>query len=174
MGSKATHQMPTLSTLRPGDLFYVVREESAGVFKDYCAPRSLLPEAVLMETVMLTSAQILDLHTTPVELIPEQGAGSIIVVKLMTMQAVNGTTAYVGGWQVGGVTINAANCLMTGAFPDLDTPIPYYVIYPSNAGSNVNQSVAPGTSVRIGGDTSDPTTGDGDVLVKIYYSVINA
>ena len=174
MGSKSTHQFPTLSSLEPTDLFYVVREESPGVFKDYSAPRSLLPDSTDVAIVLLTSAQILAIHDTPIELVPDPGSSSIIIVQLVTMSAIGGTTAYDLGFLIGGATVNAANNLLSGIFPDNDTPIPYRIFYPANAGSSVNQGIAPGQSIRISSDAVNPEDGDGDVLVKVYYSTIPA
>lgn len=173
MGSKSTHQFPTLATLEPDDLFYVVREESPGVYKDYSAPRSLLPESVQVATVLLTSAEILDIFDTPVELVASQGSGSLIVLKMVTMNAVDGTTAYVGDFLIGGSTINSTNYIIQCPIPEQETPIPFNVIYPNNAGTSINQGVAPGSPLNISALTTNPTTGDGDVLVKVYYTVIN-
>ncbi len=171
MGSKSTHQFPTLATLEPTDLFYVVREQSPGVFKDYCAPRSLMPEALLSATVLLTSAQILDIYDTNVELIPPPASDQMIVVRLVTTKAVGGTTAYTGILLIGPTVADDQYIIRTG-IPDNDAPKPYYVCYPVSAGSGVYQGTAPGFGLSIGAETTNPIDGDGDVLVKVYYSLI--
>lgn len=174
MGSKSTHQFATLSSLEPTDLFYVVREESPGVYKDYCAPRSLMPEAVLFAQVLLTSEEILAIYDTPKQLVPAPAGTSIIVVKMVTLRAIDGSTAYTGDIAIGGSTIDTSNYLITTSLPDNDTPDPYRVCYPANAGSGVNQGLLPGQALMVGAQSGNPTTGDGDVLVKVYYSLIIA
>lgn len=174
MSSKSTHQFPTLSELDPTDLFYVVREESPGVFRDYCAPRSLLPESTLSASVLLTSAQILAIYDTPVEIVQAPSSTSIIVVKLVTMKAVGGTTAYTGDIVVGGSVIDTNNYLIALSLPENDSPDPYRVCYPANAGSAVSQGLRPGEALVVGAQSGNPTTGDGDVLVRVFYQLITA
>jgi hypothetical protein len=172
MGSKATHQFPVLNDPQPTDLVYVAVEVSPGVFVDRSAPLSIFPAMQRHADRLLTSAEILDLFDTPIELVSAPSDSQMIKVDLITMRAIGGTTPYTGSVWFGGSTINVGNFIVQDALPD-DTA-PYRVVYPTNAGgAGVDQGMAPEEALRVMGAGSDPTGGNCDVFVRVHYTLIN-
>lgn len=124
-------------------------------------------------TVTLSSAQVLQLHTTPIQLIAAQGAGTVIVPIEISVWIDYNTTAYATDvalrlyfnnnavtWQNLGATLDKTadfyrqlsiqgNASITGA----------------NTLENVNFAVSTGIS--------NPTAGDSPVKITVIYTVIN-
>lgn len=114
--------------------------------------------------VTITSAQILDIFDTPVELIPAPGAGKVIKVNSIVAVMANNTIAYIGNGlyiKVGSSVVSSDATilgLLTQVPRDMLSVLP--VSLPTN-------SALTATSV-----VSDPTTGDGDLKLSITYQII--
>lgn len=115
--------------------------------------------------VTLTSAQILDIFDTPVELIAAPGSGKVIKVNSIVAVMNANTIAYVSNglyFKVGSSVVSSDATilgLLTQIPRDLLSVLP--VSLPAN-------SALTATSV-----VSDPTTGDGDLRLRITYQVIS-
>lgn len=115
--------------------------------------------------VTITSAQILDIFDTPVELIPAPGAGKVIKINSIVAVMENNTIAYIGNGlyiKVGSSVVSSDATilgLLTQVPRDMLSVLP--VSLPTN-------SALTATSV-----VSDPTTGDGDLQLRITYQIIN-
>jgi hypothetical protein len=172
MGSKATHQFPVLSELQDTDLFYVVREVAPNVFRDYSAPRSLFPPTIKVATRLITNAEALLLMDNPITLIQPPAADKIIVPLQATLSAIGGTTPYTNNavFFVGS-TANSGTFIMSAFLPDQTYP---GVVMPIYTGAGVNQGMIPGDPLRILALGNNPDDGDFDVLVKVYYKLLDA
>lgn len=122
----------------------------------------------------ISSAQILDLHNTPVELIPAQGASTVILVGTMVAKYTFGTTAYSQSgnnnistfvrYPVGGGTTAAQG------FFNLDTTQDRYQISPADLRIDTTEAIA---NNEVNLTVSSPITGgDGTIKIRTYYSVL--
>lgn len=125
---------------------------------------NLIPPAnaqIKFKKVSLSSAQILSLNSTPVELLPAPGAGKVISVAKVVAVFTYGTATYVSAGnlnvvqgannivQFGGLITNTADVIKDSA--------------PSSA--TVLENTALDVTVTVG----DPTTGDGTLDFEIFY-----
>jgi hypothetical protein len=122
----------------------------------------------------ISSAQLLDLHNTPVELIPAQGASTVILVGTMVAKYTFGTTAYSQSgnnnistfvrYPVGGGTSAAQG------FFNLDTTQDRYQISPADLRIDTTEAIA---NNEVNLTVSSPITGgDGTIKIRTYYSVL--
>lgn len=132
---------------------------------------------VMTSRVTLTSAQILALHTTPVQLIPQPGNRSVIIVNSVTARLVYGTTTYVGANDVeiratdgSGVQVAEAlpatflNSVSSGYFTGVGFPSVIYTPVPGGSGINGRIVAAVGTA--------NPTLGNGTLTIVLNYLVV--
>lgn len=119
-------------------------------------------------TVPLTSADILDLHNTPVELVAAPGAGRFFVPHLIVARTSGGTTPYTVpdavSIQVGDaswVEVSSLFSVVTGE--QVATFIPASVNYATTDVENGAMSIV--------ATDANPTDGDGDVTFTIWYSI---
>lgn len=128
--------------------------------------------AVQSVTRTLTSAEILAIHTTPIVIIPAQGAGTTIVFIQGTYSMSYNTTPYATD-----ITLRIFNGVNVagqdgGALAATDD-------YLSVRGMMQNFSTTGGVSlyenvdITVSTPTSNPTAGDSDVTITLFYSVVN-
>lgn len=117
-------------------------------------------------TVVLSSAEILNLFTTPVELIPAQGAGTIIEVVGGFVALDYGTAAYVSG---GAVSIRDAGT--TQSFMDINASVVQDTADVIQTLASFAPKVTENTAVEVTNDTGAFTTGDGELKIKLIYRV---
>lgn len=124
-------------------------------------------------TVPLTSANILAMYATPVNLIPAGATGTNIVVHKVMFTMIPSGTAYTGGTSVEfqlGTTAHGAGTLTTGALAATvvdasGTTTTYNTLIPvAYAGT-----AATGLYISVTGSTF--ATGTGTALVDIWYSI---
>jgi hypothetical protein len=124
-------------------------------------------------TVTITSAELLNIHTTPIELVAAQGAGTVIVPIQITLWIDYNTTAYATD-----VALrlyfddNVTSWLNLGAV--LDKTADYFLmrsiqVTAAATGANFFDN----TNLAISTALSNPTAGDSDVKITVLYSVIN-
>lgn len=138
------------------------------------AASALFPQVA---AVTLTSAQILQLFTTPITIVAAPGAGKMIQVLSINYSLTFVTTAYT----VGGATAGLWYGTPAGTAVDTNAK----TILNAAAASHVGQ-FAPGTytgtgqtpsnlanlAVIFGTVTSNPTTGDGTFRVTVTYITV--
>lgn len=118
-------------------------------------------------TLTLSSAQLLNINTTPIEIIPAQGVGKVISITNMVAFYDFGGTAYSGTSALNAVDsetglINAATVSLLNATAD-------------------KYSIGKGTAAQEGADNSsiditaaaNPTLGNGTVKISITYEVVD-
>ena len=128
----------------------------------------LLGSALSEITITLTSAQILALNTTPIELIGAPGAGKYIVVEQASASIDFNTTAYVA----------AGNMVLsyTDASGTATAVIPEALVEATadRADFNLQQASVQATfnaALVAASLTSDPTAGDSEITVNISYRI---
>ena len=121
----------------------------------------------------LTSAQILNLHITPVTTLPEAGNGDLYIVDKVFLKYSFGTTAYS---QSAGNSIFLTQSYYNNGVRGVDAsnPLGFTTISDTTyvaIGRYSNSPPIGGDDIKIA--TNNPITlGDGTVKVRIYYKVI--
>lgn len=128
--------------------------------------------AILTATRTLTSAEILSLHTTPIEIIPAQGAGTFISVLYVLYSMTYNTTPYATDTTLRIVyndnpiyTTIASNGILAYSQNQLTR------LYAGNINTGGAISII-NSAVMAYAPISNPTAGDSDVTVNVFYSVI--
>jgi hypothetical protein len=119
--------------------------------------------------ISLSSAQILALNTTPIEIIPAQGVGTIIKVIDVTVKYTHVTTSY-----------STADDLRIKYSGGDATNVMYSMLTLWNVGANQLRGGSPIPDVKILENTGivattnllDPTLGDGIAVVYVTYTVL--
>lgn len=133
-----------------------------------------------VRTVQITSAQVLALNATPVEIIPAPGANKAIIFEGAVVHKPAGT-AYAGiaaGEDLAfkytnGSGLDVGECEMTG-FADQTTAQVRYV-RPVVQGTAPVSSLTPVANAALVAHllTGEITTGDSPINVRVYYRVVD-
>lgn len=128
---------------------------------------------VRTSVVTLTNAQILALFTTPIAVVPAQGAGTLINVIDAVFENANTGVAYAAGGALqlsygAGVT-NPATATVAATF--LTSPTVKQVIKTVGALASTAASAVVNTAVNVTNATANFTTGTGTVRVIVHYTV---
>ena len=128
----------------------------------------LSADGIQVASVTLTSAQILALHTTPIQIIPAPGAGKLIVVSSVTYK---GTGAYTNAGGSGLVYHGTA----IGADESFTAPANPWINGTTLSGriqTNVDVTTVIGLAVDVSGVAADPTVGTTPATVTVIYRVM--
>lgn len=126
---------------------------------------------ILSSTVTLTSAQILQLHTTPITLVAGQGAGTVILPIAAMISMTYNSAAYatdtsllytLGG---GSYTTQSGVLALTSDFASIRTFLQNATISGSIYWDN--------GALEVTTPSSNPTLGDSDLKITVLYSVIS-
>lgn len=125
----------------------------------------------LVVKVDLSSADILDLMTTPIQVASAPPAGYALIPQDMVYRFTFGSVQYAGTFSVR--LYSASN---TSPFYDLDSSV---IKANSNRSgkatiqtSSSYNAIAEATALNIAAITNNPTTGDGTLTVWVTYSII--
>ena len=132
-----------------------------------------LPSGETYIDTEISSAQILDLHNTPVELVPAQGTNTVIIIGQMLVKYTFVTTAYSQGGSSNVSALVRYNGLSFAGsgITTLDTTQNFYTLCPANFTVNTTPSLAENLAVDLDTTTAF-TLGDGTIKIRTYYSVI--
>jgi hypothetical protein len=129
-------------------------------------------------TVKIPTASVLTLNTVPIQIVPAAGTGTVIIPTMMIASLVYGTATY---------ACNAAGASLKYGVSGAGTSTGFTLsqaFIQSASGTNVqvvNQSSAatylPATTdanvpLTLIASTSDPTTGDSDLYVRVYFRIV--
>ena len=118
----------------------------------------------------ISSAQLLDLHNTPVELIPEPIDGSFSYPSKVYIKYIFNTTPYT---QAGGVSINVRGAVYTGGV--LGETFNSYNFNSATDYQKMTSIIQIGELDAFSTELYTPVAligGDGTIKVRVYYSVI--
>lgn len=121
--------------------------------------------------VTLSSAQILALNTTPIQLVAAPGAGKAINVISVSVRNNFGTTAYssIGGLEVISASGSQEQAQVISAFLNSASS----TFSRMQLFSHQNVQIVENDALNITVGVSDPTLGDGTVDVYVTYEIIN-
>lgn len=172
MGSRATHQLPLKTDFDPEDVFYIVRETSPGVWEDFQIARSSLGLELKQASYTITSASILTLNSTPVEIVQPSDSTKSIVPKFIIFDLENSTTPYATNTQlvIGDSNVGSSN--YWGIMSLTMAVNGRGVIYSVGYVTPLLMGVGIGDPLTVTVLTGDPTDGDGDLTFTVYYNEI--
>ena len=171
MANKRITELVAASSLNDADLIEIV--QSGANLK---ATIELLKNniGILKKKVTVTSAQLLTLGTVPVTIIAAPGANKYLNIQSVCVSYNYGSVAY-------DFSINESPYLFIGSGNWTGYQIPYTTmnggadfirkLYNHNALS-AELTVSANTALTLGtGISTDPTQGDGDLDLVVYYSI---
>lgn len=137
---------------------------------------TFIPQGVLNAQVRLTSAQILGMYATPVQIIPAPGANKFVVLGRSVFSYIFGTTQYAAGGAIGlefgnvahGAGQAASNTLAAATFNGYAASNTFELT-PVNA--NVTANVV-NLGIYLSNATGAFTTGDGSLVVSVDYRIM--
>lgn len=124
-------------------------------------------------SLSLTSAQILDLFTTPIQIVPAPGAGKYIEFISSTASYTFVTAAYATNTQIQlkftGANNHVANnsSILTGT-----VDLSYSFVRPSFGSQTTATQVLKNTALNVTVATGNPTGGSGTIIVKMLYRIV--
>jgi hypothetical protein len=116
--------------------------------------------------VTVSSAEILTLSSLPIELLPAPGVGYYYDIKLILEYTFNTTPYTVAS---GDVIIDDGTNVMYDIFSLQG--IGADVVFMTQSMVGPNTIVFPNSSIYLSQQIVDPTLGDGEMLLKIWYSI---
>jgi len=128
----------------------------------------------LSASVSIPTADVLTLFATPVEIVANPGVNFAIVLSRWTAKMIFATTAYatnttlrVGNFGAG--SVQGSNATFLAAAPPAGTDIHHLCDLVTNAtGTQIVQNQPLNVSVATG----DPTAGDSDITITVWYRII--
>ena len=161
-GSVATD--PT--TLANGDIWYnstsnALRGRINGVSTDLTIPN------LFSTTVTISSAQLLSSFTTPIQLVPAQGAGNVIIPVQIVISLTYGGTAYTGNTTTQ-IQLNGTNVASVSGFIGnssntfINMDLPQVALGSASGNVPLNFTTA----------TGNPSAGNGTLKVFVLYRLI--
>lgn len=127
-------------------------------------------------SVTITAAELLAANTTPVTLIPAQGAGLAIVVNEISLSMVYGTATYATNGVVNIITDTAGIAQATATANGFlfGTVSRTVKATPVNPTTTTQTQLIANKNVVLTVATGNPTAGDSVITVQGTYSVISA
>ncbi len=161
MANRSIFQQPFASNRVAGDVFMIDR--STYTLK---LDESTLPPTLLTAQVVIASADVLTMFTTPVQVIPAADAGTAYLIRAAIMEFDNGSVNYATNTSVALYSTTQAST------PSYVASIADRTVVPLFTPSTVGGANVEGDSVSIAVQTGNTTTGDSDITVTVYYYVI--
>jgi len=122
--------------------------------------------------ISLTSAQLLSLNTTPVQLVAAPGAGKIIVPVQVVFDYTYGTATYVAGtFQIYEDVSSPIYATIGNVLNATSSAIFYRNPSATNTGGGTGKCVD-NAPLMAWTTSSDPTTGDGTLKINVYYKIM--
>jgi hypothetical protein len=161
MPNRAINQFPNAASLQDGDLLYAVRGTT-----DYKIDAATFAGRIQAFQTVIASADVLTIGTTPVIVVPAPSASQVLIPVMVFFQYSNGTTDYTGPDLA---LVDAAQNEIYGTAQTMGF-----------SGDGNVMGITSGAMIAGDGlylstfDQTDPTTGDYDMKVIVYYTVHNA
>lgn len=137
---------------------------------------NLALEVAALQSIALTSSQVMSLYATPFQILPDPAAGQLIIVDKVLYDIEYGTTQYTGG---GNIFVEYGNVVHGGGFA-ASTSISAATFngvalssFLTAGGSPLNypRSNSLGRGIYLSNDTAAFATGDSTMNVYVFYKV---
>jgi hypothetical protein len=160
MPNKATHQL-TFTDQRDdlNDRFYIVRSST-----DYQLPGYLLPPRIEIASRLIITSEVLALFTTPLQIVPAAPVGWVHIPLRGLVEFTGGTADYATNTQLYIGSTSAMAELVVGSIADRTDP---NALTTANGAGGVPSVAGDSLSVSVG--TGNPTAGDSDIRVTVWY-----
>lgn len=129
-------------------------------------------------TVKIPTAQMLALNTTPVQIVPAPGSGLLIVPSLMVATLVFNSAAYSTNSSGASLKYGTAGAgtsvgmTLTQGFLQSSSGTNIQVVQASTTAYSPSNSSDVNAPLTLIAATSDPTTGDSDLYVRVYFQIV--
>ena len=163
MPNKAIHQLPfTADRDDLTDRFYIVRSNA-----DRQLPGYALPPKLNVASRLITSSQVLDLFDTPLEIVPAAPVGFVHVPVRGLVEFQGGSVDYATNTALSVGSTSALGQFLAGDISDRTYPNALTIVsgaagFPSIAGDSLSVYVYQG----------NPTAGDSDIRVTVWYNTL--
>jgi hypothetical protein len=122
-------------------------------------------------TLDVSSAEILALNTTPIELVAAPGSGKVVKIQSIVANLTFGTAAFATNTNLQIITSGAS--VAQYELDMLGATVSTIRQMKDNTTSNVaHTQLLDNTAVNVMAETGDPTTGDGTVTIYATYDII--
>lgn len=129
-------------------------------------------------TVKIATASMLTLNGTPIQVVPAPGAGKLLVPTMMIATMVYGTATY--ACNASGVSLRygtagagtSTGFTLSQAFIQAASGSNTQIVNQSSAATYLPASTDWNSELTLIAATSDPTTGDSDLYVRVYFRVV--
>lgn len=160
MPNKAIHQLPfTADRDDIEDRFYVVR---SGV--DHSLPGYAMPPKINIASRSITSVQVLDLNSTPLEIVSNAPTGWVHIPIRGLVEFDGGSADYATNTFIAIGSTTALATMLVGSIADRTDPNALTV-----AAGNAGVPSVSGDSLSVYVDVGNPTAGDSDIRVTVWY-----
>lgn len=173
MPNKSISQLPIATTRLPGDKLIISRERALepGVFDDFQVDESLYPAIEpFSETITIPSAQILTLFTDKVLLVQTPGDGSVILPISADVSLTGVVTPYATNVVVTILGDTASPASQYWSSFQIDSATDFDIALKGSSTSNTR--LYADQSLYVQAQTGDPTDGDGDLIITIWYQLL--
>lgn len=163
MPNKSTSQMTATALRTDDDRHYVVR---SGV--DYQITGANMPPAVYAQVTLIPAASVLTLNATPVLVVDPAPVGTVIIPLRAAIQFDNGTADYAANTTLAiGSTSVISDTVKSVTGSIADRLVPNECFAPSGIGALSPSIAEDSLSARV--ETGNPTTGDSDLVITVWY-----
>lgn len=129
-------------------------------------------------TVKITTAQMLALNGSPIQIVPAPGAGKVIVPTMMIASLVYGSATYSCNASGASLKYGSAGAgtstgfTLSQAFIQSASGTNVQVVNQSSAATYLPATTDYNVPLTLIAATSDPTTGDSDMYVRVYFRIV--
>jgi hypothetical protein len=177
MADKSVPQLTAKTSSTSGDLYHLVRSNV-----DYKIDFDDLQTSILGGTageitykasLTITSAKILTLNGTPLTIVSATGAGTYIEAISASASMTYGTTPYATNTTLQIINDGADNAQLINASALIGTVTKNTKFYTNNSIPTAGQTqIITNTALQVNVLTGNPTAGDSDITVHVFYRII--
>ena len=161
MPNQAINQFPEVTSLLDGDLLYTVRGTT-----DHSVDASTFAGRILVQTTVIPTASVLTLGTTPFQIIPAPAASLVILPLRSVIYMTDGTVDYATSPSMFLATETGSNFA--------EFVIDDATLTPQVNGCFANVVLKAGEAIEANTAGANPTAGDYDITVTVWYQLIDA
>lgn len=130
-------------------------------------------------TVKIATAGVLTLNTVPVQIVPAMGANTLIIPTLVVASLVFNSAAYSCNASGASLKYGSAGAgtstgfTLSQAYIQSSTGTNVQVVNQSSAATYLPATTDYNAALTLIAASSDPTTGDSDLYVRVYFRVLS-